>query len=101
MSRHRTRGKVAVPPAIGAAHLAPWLIDAILSAMGRGGQLLSPGVPRPCHVCGAGTYEPELLQQDNPVLGLRFWHTPHGANTSNLMVRVYTCSSCGHTAVFK
>jgi serine/threonine protein kinase len=77
------------------------MVIAFVSLIGQGGQLLQKEVPRPCHVCGAGIYEPELMQQDNPVLGLRLWHTPHGANTSTMMVRVYTCSSCGHTEVFK
>lgn len=77
------------------------MVIAFVSLIEQGGQLLQKDIPRPCHVCGAGTYQEELLQQDNPVLSLRFWHLPHGANTSNMTVRVFTCSSCGHTALFK
>ncbi|MGA2859262.1 MAG: hypothetical protein ABSE40_20540, partial [Candidatus Sulfotelmatobacter sp.] len=49
------------------------MVIAFVSLIEQGGQLLQDEVPRPCHVCGGGTYKPELLQQDNPVLGLRFW----------------------------
>jgi serine/threonine protein kinase len=77
------------------------MVIAFVSVIDQGDQLLQKEVPRPCHVCGTGTYQPELLQQDNPVLGLRFWHQPGSSTTSTMTARVFTCDRCGHMAVFK
>lgn len=74
-------------------------VDAFLAMMSRGGQLLRDGVPRPCHVCGVGFYQPEVLGQNNPVGSMRFWIS--GSDTAHLGVRAFVCSNCGHVEFFK
>jgi hypothetical protein len=37
------------------------MVNAILSALGRGGQLLSPEVPRTYHICGIGFLSTTIL----------------------------------------
>jgi serine/threonine protein kinase len=74
------------------------MVDAFLVVMSRGGQLLNPGVPRPCHTCGNGFYEAELLHQDNAA-SLRFWIS--GSDTKQLTVEIFTCTNCGHCQFFK
>jgi serine/threonine protein kinase len=75
------------------------MIHAILAAMARGGQLLSPDVPRPCHVCGIGLYRPESLQPNKSLGNLRLW--TGGSDTVSLSVQTFTCDSCGHVEFFK
>jgi len=75
------------------------MIDAILSAMGRGGQLLSPGVPRPCHVCGIGLYQAQSLPQNKSVGTIRVW--TGGSDTTSIAVETFACDSCGHIAFFR
>ena len=54
----------------------------------RGGQLLDDGIPRPCRICGIGTYRIE----------------PHGITLiekhPGLTAKVYTCDHCGNVQLF-
>jgi hypothetical protein len=75
------------------------VIDALLAAIARGGQLLTPGVPRPCHVCGIGFYQSESLQQDKSLGNIRLW--TGGSDYVNLSIQTFTCDSCGHVEFFK
>jgi hypothetical protein len=76
------------------------VVDAVLRVIEGGGQLLSPGVPRPCHVCGNGHYQPEVLRQNTPVGSIQFWFTAP-ASTGLLPVQTFVCSNCGHVEFFK
>lgn len=77
------------------------MVIAFLSVIERGGQLLKPGIPRPCHVCGIGNYEPELFGESDAALGLRLWKVPGGANDIKVKgVRLFACSNCGHIEFF-
>ena len=73
---------------------------AFVSLIEQGGQLLQREVPRPCHVCGHGEYEPESFGNNKDVIPVKvqFWKDQE-INLRKL--EVYTCSSCGHVALFK
>ncbi len=76
-------------------------VDATLGIIERRGQLMSRGVPRPCHVCGNGYYQPELLRQNSPVGSMRFWFNAPASDVGTLPVHTFVCSSCGHVEFFK
>ncbi len=73
---------------------------AFVSLIEQGGQLLQREVPRPCHVCGHGEYEPESFGNNKDVIPVKvqFWKDQE-INLRKL--EVYTCNSCGHVALFK
>jgi serine/threonine protein kinase len=75
------------------------IVETHLAIIEAGGQLLNDGVPRPCHVCGLGKYEPERPGQWN----IRLW--PAGVSiptdTTLLSVRQFACTNCGHVQFFK
>ena len=73
---------------------------AFVSLIEQGGQLLQREVPRPCHVCGHGEYEPESFGNNKDVIPVKvqFWKDQE-INLRRL--EVYTCNSCGHVALFK
>jgi hypothetical protein len=50
------------------------MVLAFVSLTEQGSQLLQDAVPRPCHVCGAGTYKPEHFHQSNPAFHPRLWN---------------------------
>jgi len=83
-----------------ARDLLPW-IDEALGIIERGGQLLREGVPRPCHVCGKGSYQPINLRENprgGPV-GIRFWGVGTG-DVSTVPARPLACDYCGHLEFF-
>jgi hypothetical protein len=47
-----------------------------VSMLEQGGQLLQREVPRPCHVCGHGEYQPESFANSFRLLGAAFLSTP-------------------------
>jgi serine/threonine protein kinase len=72
-----------------------------LGIIERGGQLMREGVPRPCHICGKGFYQPVKLREDpqNSGLALRFWVV----GTSDIGIvpaRPHACDYCGHLELF-
>jgi serine/threonine protein kinase len=78
------------------------MVGAYVEMLERGGQPLTPGVPRPCRVCGVGFYGPEKFERTSPRLnpnetGLRFWSA---GNSGTLPVRVLVCNTCGHLELF-
>jgi serine/threonine protein kinase len=75
------------------------IVDTAVSAMNRGGQLLTSGVPRPCRVCGTGFYQPQSLHQGQSVGMIRIW--TGGSDTVRIGVQTFACDSCGHIAFFK
>lgn len=78
------------------------MVIAFLSVIEQGGQLLQKQVPRPCHICGNGCYEPELFRQNIPAFNMRLWNLSGGANDINVAtVRLFVCNSCGHMAFFR
>ena len=79
------------------------MVDTMLTIIGRGGQMLTPGVPRPCHVCGGGFYQPELLRSgprpaDREAGQIRIWT---GDGEAFLGVKTFVCGSCGHVEFFR
>jgi serine/threonine protein kinase len=74
------------------------MVIAFVSLIEHGGQLLQKEVPRPCHVCGYGEYQPESLQQNKSVGSVRIWM---GSDTVNLTVQTFACNKCGHIEFFK
>jgi len=75
------------------------MVLAFVGVIEQGGQLLQNGIPRPCHVCGGGRYQPESLPQDKPVGDIRIW--TGGSDTVRLTIQTFTCSNCGHVEFFK
>jgi serine/threonine protein kinase len=78
------------------------MVIANTSSIDQGGQLLQDEVPRPCHVCGVGEYQPELFRRDNPTFNMRFWNLSGSSGDISLAtVRLFVCSICGHMAFFR
>jgi hypothetical protein len=75
------------------------MVIAFVSTIEHGGQLLQKEVPRPCHVCGHGQYQPEHLQDSNSGGMIRIW--TGGSDTVRLSVQTFACDSCGHVQFFK
>ncbi|HTD24828.1 MAG TPA: protein kinase family protein [Terriglobales bacterium] len=75
------------------------VVDAFLAVMQSGGQVLSPGIPRPCRICGQGFYKPEVLLDGKSAGAIRFWIS--GSDTANLMVQTFICDNCGHVELFR
>ena len=75
------------------------MVIAFVGVIEQGGQLLEDDVPRPCHVCGHGRYQPERLQENNSVGMIRIW--TGGSDTVRLTIQTFTCSNCGHVEFFK
>jgi hypothetical protein len=73
---------------------------AFVSMLEHGGQLLQREVPRPCHVCGHGEYQPESFANSKDVIpvNVQFWA---GQEINLKRLEVYTCNSCGHVALFR
>ena len=73
---------------------------AFVSMLENGGQLLQREVPRPCHVCGHGEYQPESFANSKDVVpvNVQFWA---GQEINLKRLEVYTCNSCGHVALFR
>jgi serine/threonine protein kinase len=84
----------------GAQDLLP-RIDQALGIIERGGQLLRPGVPRPCRVCGKGFYQAVVLRENpkNGPLSLRFW-VIGTSDISSVPARPLACDYCGHVELF-
>lgn len=80
-------------------------IRALASMMQRGGQLLAPEVPRPCHVCGIGEYIAEKLIPDRPnpttVLSLNRITGNTGQVAGGVKAEIFTCNNCGNLQFFK
>ncbi len=70
------------------------LVENSLKRLGKGGQLLGKGIPRPCRICGEGFYQPH--EQRN--LSLRLWR--EGSDTLPVPVRPFICGSCHHIEFF-
>ncbi len=70
------------------------MVIAFVSVLEQGGQLLQNDVPRPCHVCGDGEYQPEGFGPVN----MRFWKEQ---DIQLKKVEVFACTSCGHVALFR
>ena len=80
------------------------IISTYLQMLERGGQLLHPGIPRPCRVRGHGHYQSEgygstqpPIPKDGPV-GLRLW--VGGSDVVSLRVYPFVCDTCGHVEFF-
>jgi serine/threonine protein kinase len=73
---------------------------AFVSLLEQGGQLLQREVPRPCHVCGHGEYQPESFANSKDVIpvNVQFWV---GQEINLKRLEVHTCNSCGHVALFR
>jgi serine/threonine protein kinase len=87
-----------------AGELLPW-VNECLSIMGRGGQMLRDGVPRPCRVCGKGFYQ-TLTGTSPQALGLPIYvGVPGGPGSwrheGALYARFLTCDYCGNVELFK
>lgn len=64
-------------------------VDSILTMFRRRGQLLEGSVPRPCHVCGLGSYK------------IRRGNLPLLSNEPMIRVDIYACGVCNHIQFFE
>lgn len=69
-------------------------IDALLSTIDLGGEILKQDAVRPCRVCGIGQYSMTVMQ-DNQKAGRLGFH-PEGG----LSLRICLCDKCGHVQLF-
>lgn len=67
-------------------------VVAYVEMLRQRGQLLHSGIPRPCHVCGAGLYEASREGS------LSIWVSNN--NTTNLPIKAMRCDTCGHVELF-
>lgn len=73
------------------------MVNDALAMMTRGGQLLTPEVPRPCRICGKGRYERVLLDPhvpEEPVVNLSLAGKP-------IQFEVWVCNQCYHSELFR
>jgi len=84
------------------------VVDAHLSVMRRGGQMLGEGIPRPCRVCGQGFYQPAGSGAAAQVLGLQLGSVSVPGSSSAswrhegaLFARVFICDYCGNVELFR
>jgi serine/threonine protein kinase len=83
------------------------VVDGHLSAMRRGGQMLEDGVPRPCHVCGKGFYQPfGGARGEGEVLALHSGSLPYSAGfgfrqEGVFHVRYLVCDCCKNVGLFR
>jgi serine/threonine protein kinase len=82
------------------------MIEEMLTVIERGGQALAAGVPRPCHVCGKGSYRHEQWRTLSPaaqheVGQIRIWVGSGGADLARLGVKTFICDYCGHVEFFR
>ena len=73
------------------------MVIAFVSTIEQSGQRLHDGVPRTCHVCGHGEYQPEVFGDDNAVK-VQFWK---GQNINLRTLRLFVCNGCGHVDFFR
>lgn len=85
------------------------IVEKHWEVMQRGGQMLRPGVPRPCRVCGTGYYQP--LPLGNQTLNVLAFHSGSVSVPGNysgswshqgaFYATFLICDSCGHVQLFK
>ena len=76
-------------------------VDTYLGIIKQGGQLLTDGIPRPCHVCGQGHYARQFHDKDDPVYQLRLWNSGEIHPASTFHSEVFICDRCGHIEFFR
>jgi serine/threonine protein kinase len=83
------------------------IVSTYIKVLERGGQLLAKGVSRPCRVCGAGFYKPEVNFASNlpPIregssVALRLWIGGGAHDITVLNVYPFICDNCGHLEFF-
>jgi serine/threonine protein kinase len=72
------------------------MVIAFVATIKQGGQLLQKEVPRPCHVCGHGDYQPSASGSGV----LRLWNA-QGTDTIHIPVEPFVCNGCGHIEFFQ
>lgn len=81
------------------------MVAAYVEMLDKGGHIVKNDVPRPCRVCGVGTYQRERFEQSHPRIdpkapqGLRLWSGGAG-DIAILAVRALVCDRCGHLELF-
>ena len=70
------------------------LVDEVLHAVKRHGQVVGERIERRCRVCGQGRYE-LVINEDTTSLR-NFGLSPAGVST----FKVFKCSRCGHVELF-
>jgi serine/threonine protein kinase len=74
------------------------IVDAHLSVMRRGGQMLRDGVPRPCRICGKGLYKAE--GPDGRQAGTQLLND-NRVGVGVIYFRLLICDYCQHVELFK
>jgi serine/threonine protein kinase len=86
------------------AHELLLVVDAHLSVMRRGGQMLREDVPRPCRVCGKGLYRLGDGQVHKDSTVLRSGSVTGGEfrnEGQSFLARFWVCDYCGNVELFR
>ena len=71
----------------------------------RGGQIWRDGVPRPCRVCGIGSYEEQYKQGRDPsasiAVALNRFVNNVDQHIGALRMKPFICDKCGHVQLFR
>jgi serine/threonine protein kinase len=73
------------------------LVDEQLAVLERGGQVLTEGIPRPCHICGKGQYRKMLLEPGvvgKPLVNLSL-------AGKSIEFSIFICDVCHHVQLFR
>jgi hypothetical protein len=82
------------------------MVGSYLEMLGRGGQLRG-GVPKPCRICGFGTYRAVGIEDEGGVSGayVTLALNTDSNNVDQLIdtqrISPYFCDSCGHVQLFR
>lgn len=77
------------------------MVDTLLRRIECGGQVLNEGVPRPCHICGNGYYQRQVLRPGTIGGMLRIWASGGATDIENLSVQIFVCDNCRHVEFFR
>lgn len=71
----------------------------------RDRQIWRDGIPRPCRICGIGSYEPQYKQEGEPsasmAVALNRFVNNVDQHIAVLRMKPFICDRCGHVQLFK
>jgi serine/threonine protein kinase len=71
------------------------IVSTYVHMLERGGQIWRDGIPKPCRICGQGTYQPNTV----PDAAIRLW--TGSSETVSFGIRLFLCDACGHVEFFR
>jgi len=80
------------------------VVDAHLSVLRRGGQMLRDGVPRPCRICGTGFYQASGGTSEKALglpVSVSAGYPGSWRHEGALYARFFVCDYCGNVELFR